>query len=71
MSRTPDYLEQELFDAVDLCISTGARVRSDPGTHELSLAMLSNVMGRIALSREAFAPPSPNCDSSTSYCPCF
>lgn len=52
----PDYLREELFDAVDLCISTGARIRSDPGTHELSLAMLSNVMGRIALDRQQMSP---------------
>ena len=43
----PEHLIEELLAAVDLAISTGARIRSDPGTHELSLAMLCNVMGRI------------------------
>ena len=45
---TAEHLTDELISAAELAISTGRRLRSDPGTHELSLAMLCNVMGRIA-----------------------
>ena len=44
----PPHLVDELITAADMVISTGARIRSDPATHELSIAMLCNIMGRIA-----------------------
>lgn len=42
------HILEELVASADACILTGRRLRSDPGTHELSLAALCNVLGRIA-----------------------
>lgn len=41
-------LGKALIKASDAVIDTGRRVRSDPGSHELALANLCAVMGRIA-----------------------
>ena len=38
----------ELLTAADLVTVSGRRLRSDPGTHELFLASLCNVLGRIS-----------------------
>ena len=43
----PEPLLLELIETADLVTATGQRMRSDPGTHELSLAALCNVLGRI------------------------
>ena len=46
--KISDGLLTELTDACDAVIETGQRIRSDPAGHELALAGLCNVMGRLA-----------------------
>lgn len=52
----PDTLIEELLTAADMVIITGARMRSDPGTHEHALAVLCGVMGFIAEKRKEGPP---------------
>ena len=43
----------KMIEAVDAVIITGARIHSDPGTHELSLAVLCGLMAEMAEAEEA------------------
>ena len=47
------FVDEGLITAIDAVIMTGARIRSDPGTHELSLAVLCGLMTEMAKAQEA------------------